>query len=117
MNLAAGVLNPAFEQISSQMGEQLAAHSSAAAHSTAFATAALHNPIHFETVSYRPLPPNTALGLSAFYVALLAMMAGFVGATIVNSSLDGALGYATIELGPRWKQRRPLPIGRRQTPS
>ena len=24
-------------------------------------------------------------------------------------------GYATIELGPRWKQRRPLPIGRRQT--
>ena len=115
VNLAAGVLNPAFQQISSQMGAQLVADSSAAARSTSLATADLHDPIHFETVSYRPLPPNTALGLSAFYVALLAMMAGFVGATIVNSSLDGALGYATTELGPRWKQRRPLPIGRRQT--
>jgi YhgE/Pip-like protein len=115
VNLAAGVLNPAVRQVSTQMGAQLVAHSSTAARSTSFATAQLHNPIHFETVSYRPLPPNTALGLSAFYVALLALMAGFVGATIVNSSLDGALGYATSELGPRWKQRRPLPIGRRQT--
>jgi Protein of unknown function (DUF3533) len=115
VNLAAGVLTPAFQQISSTIGGQLVAHSTAAARSTPFATAQLHDPIRFETVSYRPLPPNTALGLSAFYVALLAMLAGFVGATIVNSSLDGALGYTTTELGPRWKQRRPLPIARQQT--
>jgi YhgE/Pip-like protein len=115
VNLAAGVLTPAFEQISSTIGGQLVAHSTAAARGTSFATAQLHDPIRFETVSYRPLPPNTALGLSAFYVALLAMLAGFVGATIVNSSLDGALGYTTTELGPRWKQRRPLPIARQQT--
>jgi YhgE/Pip-like protein len=114
VNLAAGVLTPAFKQISASIGDQLVAHSTAAARSTSFATAQLHDPIRFETVSYRPLPPNTALGLSAFYVALLAMLAGFVGATIVNSSLDGALGYATTELGPRWKQRRPLPIKRQQ---
>ncbi len=100
VNLAAGVLTPAFQQISSTIGGQLVAHSTAEARSTSFATAQLHDPLRFETVSYRPLPPNTALGLSAFYVALLAMMAGFVGATIVNSSLDGALGYATTELGP-----------------
>jgi YhgE/Pip-like protein len=115
VNLATGVLNPAIQRISSDIGGQLVAHSSAAARSSSFATAQLHDPIHVQTVSYRPLPPNTALGLSAFYMALLALMAGFVGATIVNSSLDGALGYATIELGPRWKQRRPLPIGRQQT--
>jgi YhgE/Pip-like protein len=114
VNLAAGVLTPAFQQISSTIGDQLVAHSTTAARSTAFATAQLHDPIRFETVSYRPLSPNTALGLSAFYVALLAMLAGFVGATIVNSSLDGALGYSTTELGPRWKQRRPLPIARQQ---
>jgi YhgE/Pip-like protein len=115
VNLAAGVLTPAFQQISSTIGGQLVADSTPAARSTSFATAQLHDPIRFETVSYRPLPPNTALGLSAFYVSLLAMLAGFVGATIVNSSLDGALGYSTTELGPRWKQRRPLPIARRQT--
>jgi YhgE/Pip-like protein len=114
VNLAAGVLTPAFKQISSTIGDQLVAYSTAAARSTSFATEQLHDPIRFETVSYRPLPANTALGLSAFYVSLLAMLAGFVGATIVNSSLDGALGYATTELGPRWKQRRPLPITRRQ---
>jgi hypothetical protein len=109
------VLDPAFSQISGEIGSRLVADSSATVRSTSFATAQLHDPIHVQTVSYRPLPSNTALGLSAFYVALLAMMAGFVGATIVNSSLDGALGYATTELGPRWKQRRPIPIGRRQT--
>ncbi len=29
--------------------------------------------------------------------------------------MDGALGFATTELGPKWKQRRPVPISRRQT--
>ncbi|MGP0030156.1 MAG: DUF3533 domain-containing protein, partial [Acidimicrobiales bacterium] len=114
VNLAAGVLTPALQQISSTIGGQLVAHSTTAARSTSFATAQLHDPIRFETVSYRPLPPNTALGLSAFYVSLLAMLAGFVGATIVNSSLDGVLGYSTTELGPHWKQRRPLLIARQQ---
>jgi Protein of unknown function (DUF3533) len=91
------------------------AESTAAARGTSFALAQLHNPLRLETAHYRPLPPNTALGLSAFYVALLAMMAGFVGATIVNASLDGVLGYSTTELGPRWRQRRPVAITRRQT--
>ena len=93
----------------------LVAQSSPTARATSYATAQLGDPIALTTTSYRPLPANTALGLSAFYVSLLAMMAGFLGATIINSSLDGALGYATTELGPRWKQRRPVPIERRQT--
>jgi hypothetical protein len=51
-------------------------------------------------VAYRPLPDHSAVGLSAFYIALLAIMAGFLGATLINSSVDGALGYATTEVGP-----------------
>jgi uncharacterized phage infection (PIP) family protein YhgE len=66
-------------------------------------------------VQYRPLPDNTALGLSAFYIALLTIMCGFIGATIVNSVVDSALGYATTETGPRWRQRQPVPINRWQT--
>jgi Protein of unknown function (DUF3533) len=96
------------------IGGQLVGQSSTVARGTPFATAQLRDPIRFETSNYRPLPPNTALGLNAFYVSLLAMLAGFVGATIVNASLDGTLGYSTTELGPRWRQRRPLSIARRQ---
>jgi YhgE/Pip-like protein len=115
VSLAAGVLTPALHAISTHVGADLVKQSTAAARATAFSTAQLRDPIALTTSSYRPLPANTALGLSAFYMSLLAMLAGFVGATIINSSLDGALGYATTELGPRWKQRRPLPIERRQT--
>jgi hypothetical protein len=64
---------------------------------------------------YRPLPDNAGLGLSAFYIALLTLMCGFIGATIVNSVVDSALGYATTDLGPRWRQRQPVPINRWQT--
>jgi uncharacterized phage infection (PIP) family protein YhgE len=53
--------------------------------------------------------------LSAFYIALLVTMAGFLSATIVNSSVDAALGYATTEVGPWWRQRLPLRISRFQT--
>ena len=75
----------------------------------------LASPITVTTVQYRPLPANTALGLSAFYVALLTIMCGFLGATIVNSVADSALGYSTNEIGPRWRQRQPVPINRWQT--
>ena len=67
------------------------------------------------TVSYRPLPAHSALGLSAFYIALLTMLCGFLGATIVNSAVDAALGYATLDSGPRFRHRMPLLISRWQT--
>ena len=115
VNLASGVLTPAIKSISTEVGRTLVAQSTAAARDTPYASAELRHPITLSITSYRPLPANTALGLSAFYVSLLAMLAGFVGGTIINSSLDGVIGYATTELGPRWRQRRPMPISRRQT--
>jgi type IV secretory pathway TrbD component len=33
----------------------------------------------------------------------------------VNSVVDSALGHATNEIGPRWRQRQPVPINRWQT--
>ena len=67
------------------------------------------------TVPYRPLPDNAGLGLNAIYIALLTLLCGFIGGGIVNSVVDSALGYATTDLGPRWRQRQPLPINRWQT--
>jgi YhgE/Pip-like protein len=102
VNLAAGVLTPATAQISSEVSKKLGSNAGA-------------DLIALTPVAYRPLPDHSAVGLSAFYIALLAIMAGFLGATLINSSVDGALGYASTELGPRWRQRRPIAIDRKQT--
>jgi Protein of unknown function (DUF3533) len=61
------------------------------------------------------VPPHSALGLSAFYIALLTTFCGFLGAVIVATTIDAALGYATTEVGPMWRQRQPVPITRVQT--
>jgi ABC-type polysaccharide/polyol phosphate export permease len=46
---------------------------------------------------------------------LLILICGFLAGIIVNSSVDAALGYAATEMGPRWRQRKPLAINRWQT--
>jgi YhgE/Pip-like protein len=111
-SLATGVAQPALDQISGLVGQRLLQTST---QRNPILRSQLANPITVTVVTYRPLPPHSALGLSAFYLALLTIMCGFLGATIVNTSTDTALGYATSEVGPRWRQRRPLAISRWQT--
>jgi hypothetical protein len=113
VSLATGVLEPALAAASRQIGLQLTAI--APPPSSAATRAFLAQPVSVMTIPYRPLPPGTALGLSDFYAALLTLFCGFLGATIVNSSVDVSLGYATTETGPWWRQRRPVPINRWQT--
>ena len=114
VSLASGVLQPAVDEISKGIGRQVLAPAAKAG--TAHAPAALlADPVSLSTQDYRPLPSHSGLGLSAFYVSLLITMCGFLGATIVNSSLDGVLGYATSEVGPWWRQRVPARISRWQT--
>jgi YhgE/Pip-like protein len=114
-SLATGVLQPGLAAASRQIGRQLAAFVPAARVSSPLARDFLADPVTVTTAGYRPLPPHSALGLSAFYIALLILMCGFLGGTIVNSSVDAATGYATTEIGPRWRQRQPLPINRWNT--
>jgi YhgE/Pip-like protein len=114
VELATGVLTPALTVASHQIGQHLSALVPAS-RLTGATKAILANPVTVTTVQYRPLPANSALGLSAFYVALLTLMCGFLGATIANPVVDAALGYATNEIGPRWRQRPPVPINRWQT--
>ncbi|HEY0276811.1 MAG TPA: ABC transporter permease [Solirubrobacterales bacterium] len=76
---------------------------------------AIKTPVVVEATPYRQLPAKAALGLSAFYTSLLILMSGFIGATIINSFLDGALGFAPTEIGPKWAMSRPTLISRRQT--
>lgn len=119
VGLATGVAQPALAAISRQVGHALTGQAPASAFAGSGATlgiAALRaNPIAVTTTQYRPLPDHSAQGLSAFYVALLTIMCGFLGATLINSTVDAALGYATTEIGPRWSQRMPVAISRWQT--
>jgi hypothetical protein len=111
VSLADGVLEPALAAVSAGIGRHLQA---VAAPGSAPA-ALLASPVTVTPVDYRPLPAGAGGGLTAFYVALLLTMCGFLGATIVNSAVDSGLGYATSEVGPWWRQRLPRPITRWQT--
>jgi len=115
VNLANGVLTPAIAQISPQIGTHLSALATPASKDNPILTARVANPIAVTTTTYRRLPDHSALGLSAFYIALLGLIAGFVSATLINGSVDSALGYASSQLGPRFRQRRPVAINRRRT--
>jgi YhgE/Pip-like protein len=115
VNLAAGVLTPALHRISTEIGTELTGKSTSAVRSNPVLAERVSDPIILSVVSYRPLPARSALGLGAFYVSLVSILAGFLAATLINSSVDGALGYATSDLGPRWKIRIPKRISRHQT--
>ena len=113
MSLATGVLEPALADATATIGKQLRADGPARPRGTA--EALLGDPVIVSQVPYRPLPRHTALGLSAFYLALLTTFCGFLGGIVVNVALDSVLGYATTEVGPRWSQRQPVPISRWHT--
>lgn len=115
VQLAAGVLTPTIAEASHRIGRQLLAASRPAPAAGTATAAVVADPITVSSVDYRPLPAHSALGLSAFYTALLALMCGFLAATIINATVDAATGYATTEVGPRWRQRAPLPINRWHT--
>ena len=115
VSLATGVADPALVAISHAVGAKVAGTVPGATTTNASPDALRANPLTLETVPYRPLPPHSALGLSAFYISLLTIMCGFLGATLINTTVDGALGYATNEIGPKWQQRMPVRITRWQT--
>jgi YhgE/Pip-like protein len=115
VSLATGVLTPAISAISQGVGKSVSAKVPPGAGISANLVAQRAQPISLQSVPYRPLPNHTALGLSAFYIGLLTIMCGFLGAVLTNSTVDAALGYATTEIGPKWSQSIPVPISRVQT--
>ena len=115
VSLATGVIQPAVASISSRLGQRLLKPSESAATPDPALEALRADPVTLSVVAYRPLPSHSGLGLSAFYISLLTMMCGFLGATIVNTSVDAYLGYAVSEVGPWWRQRVPQPITRWHT--
>ena len=115
VSLAAEVAEPALHQISLGLGKHLQRVTGVRGSTTPSTALLRADPIAVTATPYRPLPPHSALGLSAFYISLITIMCGFLGATLVNASIDAALGYAASEIGPKWHQRAPVRISRWQT--
>lgn len=75
----------------------------------------LSAPIDIQANVYNPLPNGTGNGLSAFYYALLLLLAGFTGSIVVSTLVDALLGYVPAEFGPVYRFAEQVRISRFQT--
>ncbi|MFJ2111593.1 MULTISPECIES: DUF3533 domain-containing protein [unclassified Streptomyces] len=115
-SLAIGIEQQALRTASLRIGADLAAQARRAGTTpTTAQSMLLADPITYTTTPGHALAPRTGLGLTAFYVTLLVVMAGFLGANIISGAVDSGLGYAPTELGPKRLSRAPLLISRTQT--
>ncbi|MFT4126836.1 MAG: DUF3533 domain-containing protein [Gordonia sp. (in: high G+C Gram-positive bacteria)] len=105
------------EQLNEQMGEQLttavrAQLVKAGVPFSGAAQLALWRPVKVAVVEPNPLPEGSGNGLSAFYLTVLLILAGFSGAMMVSIIVDGILGQTPIEYGPFYQLRVRLAISR-----
>lgn len=75
----------------------------------------LASPIDVKAGVYNALPNGTGNGLSAFYFALLLLLAGFTGSVVVSTLVDALLGYVPAEWGPVYRFAEQVKISRFQT--
>lgn len=75
----------------------------------------LGNPIEVESTVHNALPDGTGNGLSAFYYALLLLLAGFTGSIVVSMLVDSMLGFAPAEFGPVYRFAEQVKISRFRT--
>ncbi len=114
--LVTGNLAPVLEGVRTAMGESLLATTSAPDSAPTSAEAVLLSaPFTVSDSAYRELPSHAGFGTSAFYFALALVLLGFVGASVVNPSIDSALGFAPAEMGPLVARRAYRPATRLQT--
>jgi uncharacterized phage infection (PIP) family protein YhgE len=101
-------------QVGKNLSAQVAAQTGGAPLAGASATV-LANPIDVKSAVYNPLPNGTGNGLSAFYYALLLLLAGFTGSIVVSTLVDSMLGYVPAEWGPVYRFSEQVRISRLQT--
>ncbi|MFD0355287.1 YhgE/Pip domain-containing protein [Streptomyces sp. NPDC127110] len=93
---------------SAQIGQELLKQ--AGAQKAPLPTAAqlkLADPVTVTVADGHPVGSRSAMGLSAFYYALVLVVCGMLGANLVNSQVDTALGYLHTDYGPV-RKREPV---------
>ena len=117
-SIAGQILTQAMAVANSKVGQRLTAEVAAetgGAPLTGASALGMANPIDVKTVVYNPLPNGTGNGLSAFYYALLLLLAGFTGSVVVSTLVDALLGYVPAEWGPVYRFGEQVRISRFQT--
>ncbi|MEX2980923.1 YhgE/Pip domain-containing protein [Streptomyces sp. C36] len=93
---------------SAQLGKELLSRAnSQGAKLTPASQLMLADPATVVIADGHPLGSHSAMGLSAFYYALVLVVCGMLGANAINSQVDTALGYLHADFGPI-RQRMPL---------
>ena len=117
-NIASQALNRAAAVLDRKIGERLIADLAEQAPGgqlPASAAALLSHPVAIESQTYKPLPEGTGSGLSAFYYALLLLLAGFTGSIVISTLVDSMLGYVPAEFGPVYRFAEKVKISRFRT--
>lgn len=117
-SIAGVALGKAINEANTSIGKQLSAQVAQQTGGAPLAggvSLALSSPIDIQVNDYEPLPNGTGDGLSAFYYALLLLLAGFTGSIIVSSLVDSMLGFVPSELGPVYRFAEQVNISRFRT--
>ncbi|WP_083341557.1 DUF3533 domain-containing protein [Mycobacterium talmoniae] len=116
--IAGQTLNRAISAVDVKAGERLSAQVTQRAGGAPLAGAVsmvLASPINIHNTVHNPLPDGTGNGLSAFYYALLLLLAGFTGSIVVSTLVDSMLGYVPAEFGPVYRFAEQVSISRFRT--
>ncbi len=117
-SIAGRTLNQAMAVANSKVGQGLSAEvadQTGGAPRSGASQSGLASPIDIKSAVYNPLPNGTGNGLSAFYYALLLLLAGFTGSIVVSTLVDALLGYVPAEFGPVYRFAAQVRISRFQT--
>ena len=117
-SIAGQTLTQAMAVVNTKVGQRLTAEVTAqtgGAPLTGASRLGLASPVDIKSTVYKPLPNGTGNGLSAFYYALLLLLAGFTGSVVVSTLVDALLGYVPAEFGPVYRFAEQVRISRFQT--
>ncbi|SDS58256.1 Protein of unknown function [Actinoplanes derwentensis] len=103
VGLVSGNLGPVLAAAQRTLGDRLRA--AAGTGLTPAQSLVLQEPFTVSTMPDQPLPAESGYGLTPFYLALVAILIGFIGASTIHPSLDAAIGFAPSELGPLTSRR------------
>jgi YhgE/Pip-like protein len=117
-SIAGQTLTRAITMMDHRVGQRLSQDVAQQTHGAPMAAAVtlmLANPIEVESTVHNALPDGTGNGLSAFYYALLLLLAGFTGSFVVSMLVDSMLGFVPAEFGPVYRFAEQVTISRLRT--
>ncbi|MGW1197539.1 YhgE/Pip domain-containing protein [Streptomyces sp. NPDC002536] len=107
-SMASTATQKAAHAASANLGQQLLKQANAqGAKLTPASQLMLADPVTVQVADGHPLGTHSAMGLSAFYYALVLVVCGMLGANAIVSQVDTFLGYLHTDFGP-FRQRMPL---------